>query len=337
MNIYEINFKVLSRCFTFNQSKYILDALNGFCMQQTNFPYICCIVDDASTDGEQATIKDFFEENFVLSKNSYYSTEETDYAQIYYAQHKQNKNCFFAIYLLKYNHYSIKKDKIGYLAKWYDIVLYEAMCEGDDYWTDPKKLQMQIDFLDNHHEHTMIFHDAFIKNEPGIDSTESVYPKMENRDYSATEIFQKWTIPTASVVFKKEILYYPIKKASNILNGDIFLAEKCAHMGKIRCINKKMSVYRRQPGGVTWDASLKIQRLKKYPNHYKELKRNFPLINRRVINRHICGAFVNAWDYVGFTTKISFFFQGIILAPRTFLRKLLKKIIGTKPQFSFLG
>ena len=50
------NFKVCVRCFTFNQANYIEDAMNGFTMQQTDFPFVCCIVDDASTDEEQRVI-----------------------------------------------------------------------------------------------------------------------------------------------------------------------------------------------------------------------------------------------------------------------------------------
>ena len=49
-------YKVLVRCFTFNHSKYIEDTLNSFAMQQTNFPFVCLVIDDASTDGEQEVI-----------------------------------------------------------------------------------------------------------------------------------------------------------------------------------------------------------------------------------------------------------------------------------------
>ena len=49
-------FKVCCRCFTFNQAKYITDTMDGFTMQQTSFPFVCTIVDDASTDGEQEVI-----------------------------------------------------------------------------------------------------------------------------------------------------------------------------------------------------------------------------------------------------------------------------------------
>ena len=50
------DFTVCVRCMTYNQSKYIEDAMNGFTIQQTDFPFVCCIVDDASTNGEQLVI-----------------------------------------------------------------------------------------------------------------------------------------------------------------------------------------------------------------------------------------------------------------------------------------
>ena len=61
-------YKVLVRCFTFNQSKYIEETLNGFAMQQTNFPFVCLVVDDASTDGTSDALKKF-DSVTVLSGN----------------------------------------------------------------------------------------------------------------------------------------------------------------------------------------------------------------------------------------------------------------------------
>ena len=99
------NFKVCVRCFTFNQSKYIIETMNGFCNQQTNFPFICCIVDDASTDGEQEVITDYLNEYFDMHNSSVAYKKETDYAHIFYSQHKENKNCYFVVLFLKENHY----------------------------------------------------------------------------------------------------------------------------------------------------------------------------------------------------------------------------------------
>ena len=62
----EIKFKVCVRCMTYNHSAFIEDAMNGFCMQRTNFPFVCIIVDDASTDSEQEVIKNYLQKNFLL-------------------------------------------------------------------------------------------------------------------------------------------------------------------------------------------------------------------------------------------------------------------------------
>ncbi len=150
-------FKVCARCFTFNQSKYITDTMNGFTMQKTDFPFVCCIVDDASTDGEQDVIMDYLEANFDLSEGSVYYQKETDYANITYAQHKTNTNCYFAVLLLKKNHYSQRKPKMQYLAEWTDSVEYEALCEGDDYWIDEYKLAKQAELMDGNPELGMCY------------------------------------------------------------------------------------------------------------------------------------------------------------------------------------
>lgn len=285
------------KCLTYNQEKYIAQALDGFLMQETDFPFEVIVHDDASTDRTADILREY-EKKYPLIVKPVYQTE---------------------------NQFS-KQD--GSLTRAANAPLkgkYIAECEGDDYWIDPHKLQTQVDFLESHPSYSTTFHDAEIKNEPGVDAVDSVYPKMEDRDYSATEIFEKWTIPTASLVYRREVLTYPIKNIFNILNGDIFNVEKCAHIGKIRCFNKKMSVYRRQSNGLTWDKSKQIQRIKEYPAHYMELKRNFPKIDRKVINRAICGTMVNAWDYIDMRLKIIYFFKGIVLAPKTFLRKLYRK------------
>lgn len=135
---------VCTRCFTFNHAPYIVDAMNGFAMQETTFPVVTVIVDDASTDGEQDVIRKYLDEHFQEP----YRTEETDYAHIVCANHRTNPNCQFVVLFLKYNHYSIKKSKQPYIQEWTNTK-YIAICEGDDYWTDPKKLQMQVEFLEN--------------------------------------------------------------------------------------------------------------------------------------------------------------------------------------------
>lgn len=137
---------------TFNHKPYIEDAMNGFSLQKTDFPYVCIIVDDASTDGNQEAIKKYFESNFTKTETD----ENQDYC-LYFGNHKNNNNCYFAIINLKYNHFSIKKNKNPYFSRWQDLSKYVAFCEGDDYWTDPSKLQSQVSFLEKNDEYGLCY------------------------------------------------------------------------------------------------------------------------------------------------------------------------------------
>lgn len=128
-------------------------------MQETNFPFVCTIVDDNSTDGEQMVIKHFMENHFNLDDAAITRREETNDYEMIFAQHKSNLNCYFAVFFLKYNHYRIKKTKKTYLSEFTKNAKYYAVCEGDDYWIDQHKLQKQVDFLENHPDYGLCFTD----------------------------------------------------------------------------------------------------------------------------------------------------------------------------------
>lgn len=132
MNLTNNTHKVLVaiKCLTYNHEPYIRDALEGFVMQKTNFRFVAIVHDDASTDGTAKIIREYAEKYPDIIKPIF----ETE------------------------NQYS-KKD--GTLTKIVSKALeatgakYIAMCEGDDYWTDPLKLQKQIDFLETHPEFSL--------------------------------------------------------------------------------------------------------------------------------------------------------------------------------------
>ena len=92
-----MRFMVCTRCMTYNQARYITDAMNGFVMQQTGFPFVCTIVDDASTDGEQEVIKNYLQEHFDLQDSAVAYDKDTDYGHVTFARHKTNKNCYFVV------------------------------------------------------------------------------------------------------------------------------------------------------------------------------------------------------------------------------------------------
>jgi len=132
-------------CITYNHKQYIRDAIEGFLMQITNFPVEILIHDDASTDGTAEIIREY-EKQYPWLIKPVYQTENQ------YSKHNG---------IISKIQYARARGK------------YLAFCEGDDYWTDPYKLQKQVDFLETHPDygliHTELDHyyvkaDKYVKN-----------------------------------------------------------------------------------------------------------------------------------------------------------------------------
>lgn len=240
----EVEFKVCVSCFTYNHSLYIKDALDGFCMQQTNFPYVCVVVDDASIDGEPDIIKQYLHDNFSVDGKGFSQEETDDYVQLY-AKHMTNTNCYLAAVLLKYNHHQIKKQKMGYISKWRDDAKYEAFCEGDDHWIDPGKLQTQFDFMENNPDYGMVYSKSiYLKRDGSSRIYGADVPNLET-------LFVSNPIPTATVFFRKEYEegYHTDEqiqtesRARQWKLGDYPLWLYIAYRSKIKCIDSVTSVY----------------------------------------------------------------------------------------------
>ena len=248
-------FKVCVRCFTFNQAKYIEDAMNGFVMQQTGFPFVCCIVDDASTDGEQDVIKKYMDMHFDNSPTSFSFEKETDYADVLYAQHKVNKNCYFAIILLKENHYSQNKTKMQYLKEWRNICEYEAICEGDDYWIESNKLQEQVNYMQNNigcslcHTGFSFLQDVtghlipYIQN--GNTDKEIIQRILNGNEYRVQTCTVMYRIKDYNKVVESDDFLY---KSGYFLMGDTQLWIGLLLLGKIHLIKQNMAIYRINDG-----------------------------------------------------------------------------------------
>ena len=261
--------KVAIRCMTYNHAPYIEDAMNGFCMQQTTFPFVAVIVDDASTDSEPEVIKAYLNHHFDLQHARQWETDDAHFIE---ARHKENLNYVFAVVLLKYNFWQAKKDKKPLIAEWLDTAKYIACCEGDDYWTSPYKLQKQVDFLESHPDYSMCFHDADIRAEKGRQWYD-VFGKLENRDYTGLENMISWSVPTHSIVCRNEV-FKTTPSNPKFTMGDNVLILQCSRYGKIRCIAEKMGVYRLTPTSWIGGQSDKVQRYK-YISHYLGLIEEF--------------------------------------------------------------
>lgn len=218
-------------CDVFNHEDYLRECLDGIVMQQTDFAFEILIHDDASTDKSVEIIKEYVDKYPHLFK------------PIYQKENKFSKGI------------SIWKDIQFPRAKG----KYIAICEGDDYWTDPLKLQKQVDYLEAHPDCVLCFTNADVISDS--EKERSMYDHLEERDYSAIELYKKWSIPTTTVMWRN-ILNYPIETFKDVYFGDIFLFLNLATKGKVHCINQKTGVYRRNEGGVSFQMSLsKAKRL----------------------------------------------------------------------------
>ena len=229
---------VCVRCFTYNHAPYIVDTLNGFAAQQTTFPFICLIIDDASTDDEQKVIMNY------LSEHCHQLNEEnTDYAQIICSQHKANINCQLVVLLLRQNHYSIRKPKMPYLKKWNDSAKYHAMCEGDDYWIHPQKLQMQVDFMESHQDYGLIHTDFDLSDKSKRNHYKERY---EDDNYFPGIIFNGAAIGTLTVLYRASVfnrLDFDYLKL-NLPMGDLPMWIEFSKEAKIKYLNVVTADYR---------------------------------------------------------------------------------------------
>ena len=101
-----------------------------------------------------------------------------------------------------------------------------------------------------------------------------------------TNLFVNWTVPTASVVCRKEAMdfYAALKQPERIQNYDIFIILSCAMTGKIRGMNEQMSVYRIQGEGLTYNRQALIRCTMNNPGHFICLKENFPIVQKKYVD-----------------------------------------------------
>jgi glycosyltransferase involved in cell wall biosynthesis len=216
---------------TYNHEKYIGKALDSIIMQKTNFDYELIIADDCSTDKTPDILR--------------------EYAKKY----------------PKIIRPILRKKNLGVVANFMSVLRsarapYIAVCEGDDYWTDPHKLQQQVDFLEKNPDYALCFHPVRVVHE-GNATDEYIYPKQDMKSrFGLEELLKQNFIQTNSVMYKRQAYD---NMPEDIMPLDWYLHLYHAQFGKIGFINEVMSVYRRHPGGLWWDSTENIDAIwKKY-------------------------------------------------------------------------
>ncbi|WP_223709156.1 glycosyltransferase [Flavobacterium potami] len=214
---------------TYNHSKFIEQTIESIMNQTTNFDYKLFIGEDFSSDDTRAICKRLkykYPDKIDLFLNDTNLGANVNARQIF-------KACF----------------ESG--AK------YVALCEGDDYWIDPLKLQKQVDFLEDNKDYVLCFHPIKILKQDGeiVDDFITNVPQ----DYETIETLARLGnyIHTPSVVFRNVIKELPFEFQLTPI-GDYFLYIILAQYGKLKCLEEKMAVYRYNVGVISKMSNLDI-------------------------------------------------------------------------------
>lgn len=211
---------LLSICLiTYNHASFIEQAVEGVLIQKTSFLWELIIADDCSTDGTKEIVLNY--------RNKY-----PDIIKLI-----------------------LQERNVGPEKNWFELIhtpesKYIAYFDGDDYWTDPLKLQKQVDFLENNNDVALCFHNSIIENS-NTGSKELFHKKKMKAFYLGNDLLKYWLIPTASMVMRNVIPEKFPSFFTNATHGDLALFLFVSQYGKIGYIPDIMSVYRKNPAGVT--------------------------------------------------------------------------------------
>lgn len=236
---------VVVRCITYNHEPYIRDALDGFVMQKTNFPFVAIVHDDASSDNTAKIIQEYAEKFPDIIK------------PIYETENQYSKRVGSVTRIM-----NASVESTG--AK------YIAYCEGDDYWTDPLKLQKQVDFLEQNPDYGL------------------VYSQVKRFNQANRKIIDTWggcaedfrtllinnCIPTPTVLIRNHILNDYIKNIEpykyHWQMGDYPIWLYASAVSKVKFINEPLAVYRiLQNSASHFDSYLKMLRFRLSGNEIK--------------------------------------------------------------------
>lgn len=231
--------KVSIQCLTYNHKDYIRDMFEGILKQKTNFKYNVFVYDDKSTDGTTEIVLEYAERypGIIHALVPPYNTHSQGDQDEWMEQFK-------------------KKEFIGKYGCW---------CEGDDYWTDPNKLQMQYDFMEAHPDVSLTVHASeWLNCETGMAEVIRLYPQdgyilPEEVIMPPIGIFS-----FASVMAKKEVFFFDDGfPRADILDYPFQLY--ALTKGKIYYFDRNMSVYRyRHAGSWTSETEKSQERFLKH-------------------------------------------------------------------------
>ncbi len=225
-----MNYTVSVVMITYGHEKYIGEAINGVFMQQTDFPVELIIANDCSPDQTDEVIKSFL-------------NKVPDNITVNYACHMKNMG--------------MQANFIWACGK--ATGKYIALCEGDDYWTDPLKLQKQVDFLEDNPDFTFSMGrvNMLIEKTGEIRKRKERVNPQVNEMYSLKDYISAPFSQTSSFLFRHDGVPFP-EWFHHVHAGDQSLVIiKTGIYGKIKYHNDVFSFYRMNQASVTNTKSAK--------------------------------------------------------------------------------
>lgn len=219
----------LSVCMiTYGHEKYIRNAIEGVLIQECDFEIELIISNDCSPDDTDKIIQNILDKNKTKITVKYFNNE---------MNLGMMPNFIFALQQCSGQ--------------------YIALCEGDDYWTDPLKLRKQVDFLENNLEYVLCFHKVDIEKTNGEILADFITKLPENYETLETLARLGNYIHTPSVVFRNILKKFPFEFEFSPI-GDYFLYMMLAENGKLKYLEEKMAVYRHGVGVFSNNSNIQI-------------------------------------------------------------------------------
>ncbi len=239
----------------YNHANYIRQCLDGILMQQTNFPFEIILGEDESNDGTREICMEYAERFPQKIKLLLHSRENV----LYIDGRPTGRS----------NYITCLKECNG---------KYIAQCEGDDYWTDPLKLQQQIDFLENNHDYVVCYHDARVIDQHGNAIFDSKLNNFYKRDLGKNGLKKAPLLIFHSMCYRNVLQEFP-SQFYKVINGDSFITSMLGNHGKGKYMEAIVPSVHRQHSGGMWTSIKEMDkiglRMRFYENcisYYKELK-----------------------------------------------------------------
>lgn len=214
---------------TYNHERYIAQMLDGALAQKTQFPIEIVIGDDGSTDGAPAIIQRYADRHPNLIRAFLHPENLGPQTPPEFAGRNN------VIALLK----ACRGE-------------YVALCEGDDYWTDPFKLQKQVDLLDAHPDYSFCHHNMVVMYEDGAASHPFNDPDQALISTVSDVLADRWFFATASILYRNYFRTEPFADwHARAAAGDWALVIQLAARGPIGYLPDTMGVYRKHRAGLS--------------------------------------------------------------------------------------